>query len=237
MARVSNSDHRLSVELHRVSEKIVTWEKSLGERINRDSRLRKDFAFFSHVLGWREDVLLKRLMWDSGRYRSGGATMQPPLGSVIRALKSDAYFWRTLPARVRKIADAIEKVNDGPLSPLGVVNYSASYGQPLNRSEQRQLREDFAYLPDILRWWAQCVSRRTTLGLNSMKWDRKTHKELNQLAERGSLEVVIYTSSKQFHKDRLYRLYEAALSVSGDTIISSRAFALRLNKMKKRLPR
>lgn len=215
-------------------ERVRQWEDSLRELINRNGQLRKHFEYLLRELGWHEDVLVKRLVWDAGRYSHDRSATRPLFDKNSDTLRNNPHFWMKLPVRVRKISDDVEKVNAGPLSPLVARFFHGLYGD-LNRSERRQIYSDFVNLPDILRLWADSVSRNAAVARNLTRQNRNSYKEALTHAEHNFLEVEIYASSHQFHKDRLYMLFEAALSVVGEKIISPRAFTLRLNKLKKEL--
>jgi hypothetical protein len=221
--------------------RIAEAEKRFKSSIDENPQLRRDLLFLSAKLKWSEDVLLVRLFWEAGRYSrefSPSRFFHRWKTDEIGEWQRDKHFWKSLPTRVFKLADAIEMANSTALSPLKSKSLRDIEGESLSRTEQQELLADFCELPEILRWWAGTVRHQVILIAGSRGFYGREKKAMELFFAQeltDSIPEKIYSSSGSYHEIRLSRLLRKACEARGIVMIDERAFIVRLNRQKKTL--
>jgi hypothetical protein len=244
MARSGTSEARISkLVMARMNEdagaraailnrRIKTGQKQLRQTIAGDPQLKRDLEFFVDLTGWRPDLFLSRLYWDSNIMHAG------PQAVVAQAKKESWPIARHTVERIVKhvsrLASEIELIAETHFSPDRTHIFRNGAGAALSPQKAQALREDFAALPETLRRYSHDLRRKLLIEIGYWRRSREPLKVIAEEARSSSIFELLRAAVGQHHAVRLLRLVNAARKVHGFTPIKQRAFVVWLNRLRKR---
>ncbi len=191
-------------------------KEELRKRIEHDPQLKKDFDFLIAKTGLQPSHLLTGLWLDCNLMKADRQTLLSKGREELWPISEDALK-RSI-KNIRRAAGQIETTNETDFSPALAKN----------------IGDNFAGLPEILRSYAREVERRVNIWAPYWKRKKLRIPTLVALTRQHSLYERIRSSAGGYHQIRLLRLVNTAREVEGYRKIEPRAFTMWLNRFEKR---
>ncbi len=203
----------------------------LRSRIEADAQLSKDFVFFVRKTGWSPEDFLWRLFWAKD-------VMHGNDPELYRKIKEETWpvarkRVETLLKNIRKVEKEIEQVNATDFSPAGSEILCDRTGKRLPPEAEQCLRDVFRYLPVLLAFYREELSRRLRVAAENWPQHKKSLSSIIDLTRQDSLYEQIRASAGKYHATRLHRLVNAAREAQDLRPIEWSAFRKWLNELKK----
>jgi len=203
----------------------------LGSRIESDTQLGKDFAFFIRKTAWSREDFLWHLFWDADVMH-----IDDPMR--FRKIKEGTWPIRretveTVLKNLSKLAKEIERINATDFSPARMGILCNGTGERLPPKDEQYLLKAFCYLPAILAFYRQELNIKFRIADEDWTSHVKSRRSIFDLTKRDSLYEKIRKKTDRYHTDRLYRLLSVAREIRRLPPIKPRAFVIWLNRLKK----
>jgi hypothetical protein len=215
-----------------LSKRIARTKRQLRRRITNDPQLKKDFDFLIGETGWRSDLLLARLFWNSNMMHADSRTVLGKMRKESWPIKRGTL--EKILKDAHALAKQIELVNETKFSPGRTVIFRDEKDARLSRRKERDLQDNFARLPQILCGYAEELGRNVFIGTVFSRRNATVMEYIVKSAKETSLFERIRVCTGKYHATHLLRLVNAARMVGKLPPLEERAFFVWLNRLKER---